>query len=492
MSTSGRLYYSAVSAIGIILFIIAIFSLTPLPQIALFIILQLLSLLLATQSVIVKNTVSIDLINALALAAAPVWGVWPTIFLVILSSIATSIVIGYQQNQVSWRPIVRRALFNIGAVGTAAFVSILILRQGLQVWGANSKILQLMFWLLAAIVYDQINLWLVAGIVGFTSSTRPAELWWSQRWAMPVNIITAAVGGRLLSYAMQQLSIPGLLAFFVPIIVSMYSFRLYVYQTDKKMRELEGIVRERTEELTALLYEKDAFLGVLQHDMHTILATIRLYTTLLRDKPNLTETDRQRYINIILRSERELLSIADNILEIERLTVEPHGQLEWQRFELDKLMSEVVAAATVQALAKNIMLRRHPMAVPIYVYADKEKIRLILSNLLSNSIKFSHKDGQVDLSCNYTNTTVTIKIKDNGHGIPAAELDHIFKKYYRLEQHKLQAHGTGLGLAIVHNLVEAHGGRIEVCSTENKGSTFTIHLPIVVDSKALPSSKSSK
>ncbi len=485
MSKFGRLYYAIVSTAGIFLFIRSAVALNTLPRATLFATLLVLSLLLSTQSIVFNDALSVDLINALALAATPIWGTWPTVFLVIISSILTSIVISFQQKQVVLWPTIRRGVFNVGVLGSSACIAVTLLYQGL-LWVGDSFLLQVAIWLLAAIVYDQINLWLVAFIVGFTSDKRPFDVWWGQRWTMPFTILGAVSGGAILYYAMEELGIPGLLAFFVPIAISMYSFRLYVYQSRQKMSELEGIVRERTEELVSLLYEKDAFLGVLRHDMHTILATIRLYTTLLRDKPNLTEENRQRYINIILRSERELLSIADNILEIERLTVNTPLPLALQWFELNSLIDEVVIASTEQAAAKNIKIRLVPTAEPVSIYADKEKCRTILHNILSNSIKYSHHNDVVDLSFTRSEAHVTVKITDYGHGIPAAELDHIFEKYYRLEQHKLQAHGTGLGLAIVHNLVEAHGGRIEVDSTENEGSTFTLHLPLVANGNALP------
>lgn len=377
-------------------------------------------------------------------------------------------------------------MFNVGVMGLSACIAVTLLYRGL-LWAGDSFLLQVLFWLLAAIIYDQVNLWLVAFIVGFTSDKRPTEVWWEQRWTMPVNILGSVSGGGFLFYAMEQLGIPGLLAFFVPVALSMYSFRVYVHQTHQKMDELEGIVRERTEELASLLYEKNAFLAVLRHDMHTILATIRLYTTLLRDKPNLPEENRQRYISIILRSERELLSIADNILEIERLAVNKPSPLSLQWFELNALINEVVIASIEQATAKNIKIQlTSSTAEPISIYADREKCRIILHNILSNSIKYSHHKDVVDLFFTHNEEHVIIKITDHGHGIPVTELDHIFEKYYRLEQHRLQAHGMGLGLAIVHDLVEAHGGRIEVDSKENEGSTFTLHLPLVADDNALP------
>lgn len=111
------------------------------------------------------------------------------------------------------------------------------------------------------------------------------------------------------------------------------------------------------------------------------------------------------------------------------------------------------------------------------LHADRDKIKQVLLNLLSNAIKYNRTGGEVILRAAKENGQVYIEVEDNGLGIPEEDLPHLFEKFYRVRQHEGKASGSGLGLALCKQIIQAHGGRIEVKSAIGKGTKFTIFLP---------------
>src|SRR5678809_576452 len=111
--------------------------------------------------------------------------------------------------------------------------------------------------------------------------------------------------------------------------------------------------------------------------------------------------------------------------------------------------------------------------------ADRDKIKQVLLNLLSNSIKYNRPNGSVIITSVFDATNISITIQDTGMGIPEESIPHLFEKFYRVREHEGKATGTGLGLSICKQIVQGHNGRIEVKSKMGVGTSFTIHLPRV-------------
>jgi two-component system sensor histidine kinase SenX3 len=117
---------------------------------------------------------------------------------------------------------------------------------------------------------------------------------------------------------------------------------------------------------------------------------------------------------------------------------------------------------------------------PRAVYADRAQLERAFRNLIENGIKYSKDSGRgmVHIRVMEDDQWVRIDVKDNGVGIAESELDNIFRRFYRIDHARsTEAEGTGLGLAICHQVIKAHGGRIEVSSTIGQGSTFSVFLP---------------
>ena len=130
--------------------------------------------------------------------------------------------------------------------------------------------------------------------------------------------------------------------------------------------------------------------------------------------------------------------------------------------------------------------------LPIF-YGDESKIRSIFTNLVNNAIKFTPERGQVTVCIQCPKQELVIRIGDTGMGIPKDAFQKIFERFYRVHRPGTQIQGTGLGLAIVNDIVMMHNGRIEVESEVDQGATFTIFLPLGVESpsQALPAEQAS-
>ncbi|MCA9985101.1 MAG: HAMP domain-containing histidine kinase, partial [Anaerolineales bacterium] len=189
--------------------------------------------------------------------------------------------------------------------------------------------------------------------------------------------------------------------------------------------------------------------------------------------------DKRVYMaDIILRSERTLLEIVNNILDIEKLQSGAPIVLDRENVDLTQVVGEIAEVSEGQALEKEIVLSFNRPDDPIFIQLDPQKIKRVLQNVISNAIKYTPDEGQVDVAVQRNGQYAYVVVRDTGYGIPANELPYIFNRYRRVEGHKGRAVGTGLGLAIVKSLVEAHEGEITVESEVNVGSTFTLKLPL--------------
>jgi signal transduction histidine kinase len=310
-----------------------------------------------------------------------------------------------------------------------------------------------------------------------------------------MNIAVTGLGGALLAVAIDSSGLLGIAIFSVPVLLSAFSFRLYVRRTNEEKKKLEEMVQVRTqdlasanerlasanEELGALHEEKDGFLAVLSHDMRSPLTNIHGYVTMLMGKPDMPFEEQEKALDVVLRNEQALLEIVNNILELRQLQMGGAIILEQRPINLGLLAIEIVENTMSQAVEKGIDfsydvdtdgdLQRY------FANVDKEKIRRVIQNLVSNAIKYTGSDGRVILRVIGGSHKVTIEVEDTGYGIPEDELPRIFESFHRVRTHKTLAIGTGLGLSIVQMLLEAHKGEISVVSEVGKGSAFTVTLP---------------
>jgi signal transduction histidine kinase len=118
--------------------------------------------------------------------------------------------------------------------------------------------------------------------------------------------------------------------------------------------------------------------------------------------------------------------------------------------------------------------------------ADRDKIKQVFLNLISNAIKYNHKNGSITMRVETRENNLIIIFQDTGIGIPEEALPHLFQKFFRVHEHEDKIPGTGLGLSICRQIVNGHGGRIEVSSKVGVGTVFTVFLPRTSRTQPIP------
>ena len=221
---------------------------------------------------------------------------------------------------------------------------------------------------------------------------------------------------------------------------------------------------------------KSTFISVISHELKTPVALIKGYAGTLR-RPDAewdTETIRES-MGIIEEESDRLAELIDNLLDASRLQA---GQmkLEKQDVSLDQLAARIVQEFRTQTRQHTFQLDFAP-DFPV-VQADPERLRQVLNNLLSNAIKYSPDSAKITVSGRYDDQQVYVAVSDQGIGIPAAERDRIFDRFYRVDSAlSRRTQGAGLGLYLAKSVIEAHRGRIWVSSSPGQGSTFVFSLP---------------
>jgi signal transduction histidine kinase/GGDEF domain-containing protein len=261
-------------------------------------------------------------------------------------------------------------------------------------------------------------------------------------------------------------------------------------QSFLKMKDYAAQLERANQELRKIDEMKSEFVSVASHELRTPLATIKNAVQLiLRGKAGEINETQSNFLSMAEKNINRLTSILNDILDLSRIE---SGRIEMKSEELDlrEVIEFILSSLKPQAEAKSIQLTKEIAAGFPLVYADREKIEQILTNLIGNSVKFTPEGGKISVLAKLFDEAgkmVAISVSDSGIGIPGDQLDKVFKKFYQVEGslHRSSG-GTGLGLAITKGLVEAGEGSIWAESEVAKGSTFTFTLPVSKGEKRDP------
>ena len=218
---------------------------------------------------------------------------------------------------------------------------------------------------------------------------------------------------------------------------------------------------------------KNAFVSNVSHEFKTHLSVIEGYASLLQD-PSLTEEDRQKYTQIIIESTKKLSTLVNNVLKISKLD-NRKITINKEEYYLDEQIRESILSYQDEWANKRIDFEIDMET--ILINADKNLLVNVWNNLISNAIKFSPENSTIFITLSEENEHAKISIKDEGCGIPKDDIPYIFDKFFQVDKsHK--SNGNGLGLTLVKDIIDLVKGEIKVESEVNKGTTFTIYLPI--------------
>ncbi len=223
--------------------------------------------------------------------------------------------------------------------------------------------------------------------------------------------------------------------------------------------------------------QKDAFINAVTHELKTPVASIRLYLETLQRR-SIDDEKRQEFYKVMLADSDRLLTTIEQILRTGRIGVASR-KLNLGLIELRPLVEECVAGARALHRASPDAIDFRP-GPPVKVRGDLEEVRAAISNLIDNAVKYSGREVRVFVEVRAEDGHATVRVRDEGPGIPKGELKQIFKRFYRVPGPLASSvKGTGLGLFIVRSVAKRHGGRVWAESEgPGRGSTFVLQLPI--------------
>lgn len=254
--------------------------------------------------------------------------------------------------------------------------------------------------------------------------------------------------------------------------------------TDDILEEVNVDVQEwmdkKSSEIARLkqleVYRKE-FLGNVSHELKTPIFVIQGYILTLLDGGLDDPAINKKYLEKAEKSINRMISIVNDLEEISRME---HGQttLKFSRFDIVSCAREVMESIERSASERNIKLAlKEGHDKPFHVFADMNKIKQVLTNLITNAINYGNESGYVRLAFYDMEDNVLVEIVDNGIGISGEHIPRLFERFYRVDKSRsTQTGGTGLGLAIVKHIIEAHKQTINIKSTPGKGTavTFTV------------------
>lgn len=245
-------------------------------------------------------------------------------------------------------------------------------------------------------------------------------------------------------------------------------------------REVVDWAKGKTKEVEQLREMADyrrEFLGNVSHEMKTPIFNVQGYILTLLDGGIDDPSINKLYLQRAERSINRLINIVGDLDTISRLDT---GEMEikFESFDIVELAREVLDLQDMRAQKQSVKLKlKNNFDKTIMVLADRKRIHEVLINLVINSIKYSSKNGVTTIDFHDMDDNVMVEVADNGVGIPHADLPRIFERFYRVDKSRSRNQGgTGLGLAIVKHIIEAHNQKINVRSTEKKGTSFTFTL----------------
>jgi signal transduction histidine kinase len=236
---------------------------------------------------------------------------------------------------------------------------------------------------------------------------------------------------------------------------------------------------ERERNLVRELQQTDDYrsqlIATLSHELRTPLTVIAGNLELLGDLELDDET--RRYWDAMTRGSRRMQKVVDDLLLLARVS-DPQHPLVHEPVDLRAATQDVLTLVASTARAKDLALRVELEPGPLVVPGDPAEIDRLLSNLVSNAVKYTQPGGSVTVAVSRRGAAVVVRVSDTGLGISEEDQVGLFRAFFRTSNpDALREPGTGLGLAIVATIVERHGGRVEVSSRLGEGTTFTVTLP---------------
>ncbi|GAA3401174.1 HAMP domain-containing sensor histidine kinase [Paenibacillus hodogayensis] len=246
----------------------------------------------------------------------------------------------------------------------------------------------------------------------------------------------------------------------------------------KQKGELGTLARsfeEMMRDLKQLEQMRKEFVSNVSHEVQSPLTSISGYAIALK-QAGITESERERYLDIIISEAKRMSKMSDSLLKLSLLESNTQ-QLRVTELRLDEQVRRVIVAIQPQWSVRNISFELN--LKPVTIAADHDQLNQVWTNIIGNSIKFSEEGGTIHVSTRQDAKNVTVRIADTGIGISREDQKRIFERFFKADRsHSRKYDGSGMGLAIVKRIVSLHQGHIRVESEPGHGAAFIVTLPM--------------
>lgn len=246
-------------------------------------------------------------------------------------------------------------------------------------------------------------------------------------------------------------------------------------KTDDEIGELGEVINNMADQIQETERMKNEFISSVSHELRTPLTAIRGWgETMLMDE-NIDHATLETGMGVIMRETERLSDMVEELLDFSRMQ---SGRMKLVKSKMDVLaeLSEAVIMYTERAKREGMLLIYDEPDLFVPVFGDRGKLRQVFINVIDNALKYSDPGDTTTVSARVEGNNIIIEVEDTGCGISAADLPKIKTKFYKAN---LTRRGSGIGLAVADEIIQMHGGRLDVSSVEGEGTTVTITLPIM-------------
>jgi signal transduction histidine kinase len=299
----------------------------------------------------------------------------------------------------------------------------------------------------------RLNLWVLGAALGAALLAVVISIVLARRLTRPIRQLTAAARGIAAGDLDQRVTVP----------------------TDDELGQLARSFNQMSADLARSERQRQQITADIAHDLRSPLTVIHGHLEGLRD--GVLKPSAERF-EAMYRETEQLMRLVE---DLRTLSLADAGELPLYRNPTSphELLARAAAAYAPQAEQKGVKIDVHADPALPMIGVDPQRMAQVLSNLMSNALRYTPPGGQIQLRAEATASQLVMKVQDTGTGIPEAELPRIFDRFYQIDASRQSEGGeSGLGLAIAKSIVEAHGGAIQAESTPGKGTIIRVTLPL--------------
>jgi len=246
----------------------------------------------------------------------------------------------------------------------------------------------------------------------------------------------------------------------------------------RTFNSMEGQLEKTLDDLKISEATRREFVANVSHELRTPITSIRSYAETLQDSADLPKETENEFLGVIVKESDRMTKIVQDLLTLSRFDA---GSIEFsfERFSFEKSIHDVYNAMLLEAQKHKHSFKLEFKTLIPEIVGDEARIEQVLINMVSNAIKYTRDGGSISITAGQKEDVVWVSVRDNGIGIPQADVPKVFDRFYRVDKARSRdSGGTGLGLSIASEIVAHHKGNIELNSHQGKGTVITMTLPV--------------